>query len=615
MGKTLIVYEKKENKLDSNDIIELDSSNLEKFSNFRTFPEFLQIPSTKINNKTILEWFSYNDISYWWFLVPVLTGKHYEGTSFVDRFLGVIEYYKPKKIIVRGYFDKLDIISEICSKNKIKLHFSKIDVIQFNLRQFLKNTTKKYRYSVITKNKCKSRLDIFQKNKNFSLPKSDYVLITSHQSYLRKFFDPVSGITKEQEFITQPILDMLTENNIPKLCIDLDYTLKGRTDVLLHRLISNHNWIPVEFFLQNKKSKNTKIIIEKISKSIQNLISNDLSNIFQHRNISLWKFIKPVFEEILLEPHIPTYVHLMNELEEFLKNHKPKKIVQVYETGTFAKCFEFIGQKLAIHTIGIQHGNMVGDQVDYMYKEIKNEKFPLGNPIPSKTFVFGEYHKDFLTKKIGCYPPDQITVIGNPSFYHIEELKKHLHKEELIKKMNLPNKKIILVPLSYKFGYQNFRERDSILLDKIYETFKNNSEIIVLVRPHPGDKFTQDDLDRLYPSTNFKCSKLSLAEDLTLCDLVMITFSSVGLDATLFEKPIIFVQISDINESDSIQNIRNLLVENGLAKFIHLEDVIEVLSSIKKGEKWEIDSFKRQKFLELFTNYGKIPDFKKLIYD
>lgn len=228
---------------------------------------------------------------------------------------------------------------------------------------------------------------------------------------------------------------------------------------------------------------------------------------------------------------------------------------------------------------------MVGDPVDYMYKEIKNKKFLLGNPIPSKTFVFGEYHKNFLTNKIGCYPADQITVIGHPSFYHIDELKKNLNKEMLIKKMNLSNKKIILVPLSYRFGYHNFRKRDSILLDKIYETFKNNSEIIVLVRPHPGDKFNQKDLDRLYPSTNFKCSKLSLIEDLTLCDLVMITFSSVGLDATLFEKPIIFVQISDVNESDSIQIIRNLLVENEMAKFIHLEDIEEVLSSIKKKRK------------------------------
>ena len=131
---------------------------------------------------------------------------------------------------------------------------------------------------------------------------------------------------------------------------------------------------------------------------------------------------------------------------------KPKAIIQVYETGTYAKAFEIVSKKLGIKSIAIQHGLIPTDFPEYICKEIQNENFPLGNFIPDKTLVYGNYYKKILTE-IGQYPKDKVEVIGHPTYFDFEKMKNLLNKQEIMEKNNLDNKKIILFPLSMRFFY------------------------------------------------------------------------------------------------------------------------------------------------------------------
>ena len=67
-------------------------------------------------------------------------------------------------------------------------------------------------------------------------------------------------------------------------------------------------------------------------------------------------YLKPSFEDLFLEPNLPTYIHLIELLEEYLKKINPRAIIQVYETGPYAKAFQVVAEKLKIKTFGIQHG-------------------------------------------------------------------------------------------------------------------------------------------------------------------------------------------------------------------------------------------------------------------
>lgn len=604
-----MLYTKKKLKKSSNDQVEIDLVELEQFSNFTISSDFYQIASAKIDEKTILDWFSLDKISYWWLFVTQLSGKYDEGTSFIDRFIGIIKHYNPKIIELHGLFDKIDIIQQICKNFNIKLNYSYLKYIEYITKQKTTNIIKKYTYKRITLEKHKKRLQCI-KGKKFHIPKKDFVLFTSHQSYLRDSFNPKNNTSKKEEHVLQPILDLCYDENVPLLCFDLDYTFKGRTDVLVERLDSKYNWLPIEFLLKNKKKQITKKQITKLKKSISDLINKDLTSTIVYKKISLWHFLKPTFKEFLFEPYLPTYLHLISILEEFLAKNRPKTIIQLYEVGPFAKSFEIAAKKLGIKTIGIQHGNMIGVQTDYMHKEIQKDETPLGNPIADLTFVFGEFHKKLLTEE-GNFPKDRIVITGNPSLLKIKEILSTINRDEILEKNGVLNKKIILVPLSLRFKYRHDVKRDNILLDILYKQFKNNSDVIVLVRPHPGDDFTQKTLDKLYPG--FLCSKKSLTEDLILANVVVATMTSVGIDAVYYEKPVIFTKMYERNQlPKNFNDIIDMMIKTGVARYVENEKLIDEINSIlKKG--FEYDSKKRDEFIQYFFGPKQTPDLLKLI--
>lgn len=589
---TIIIYDKKNEKIKNDSLIEIDSIELESFSNSSHSHEFSKIPSSKIKNKTVLEWFKLNDESMWWLVSPVIYPKYNEAALFVDRIENLISKYDPEKIILKGLLDKKKLLQQICEKNKIifKLEFN----IQSTIQNYFKNKSKKLRFKKYTKNKHKNRLSCY--NDNFSLPKEKYILINAHQSYRQTFVDEKKSNIRS-EFLIQPILDNYDKNSI--FCFDLDYTLKGTTGILKERLETEFPWAPIEVLLQKSYSEKIKSQLIFLEKNVLKMTKFIQDKPFIYEGISLWPYVKSMFEEIFYEPYLPTFLHLMDKIEEFFTLNPPKLLVQVYETGPYAKCFEFVAKRKRIKTVGIMHGIIYNGHPDYMHKEILQNNFPLGNPIPDKMLVYGEYFKKILTEK-GNYPPENISIISNPTFSNISEFLNSNNQNDLLQKFKLPDVKIVLFPLTFRFDLST-ENKEKFLLDKIFEQLKDNKDILFLIRARPGDTTTESKFNEFYPDTNFKLSKGSLSEDILISDIVVTTYSSVGVDSVFFEKPIIFVDISQTNPFSEIQKF---MVEHDMAFSCVPQDLVKVISTIDKGKLWKIqESSKRYQFMEIMFNY------------
>lgn len=607
-----IIYDKKSEKIITEDYMEIDLSDLESYKNFRHGIDFIKFPSQKVEGKTIMEWFAVNDISYWWFAAPILHPKYNDAVLFITRFLSFLEKKPIDKIKLNGLYDKVELIKQITKKKNIQLEISQ-DYKKYLAKNTIKKIMKKKFHKNIFDKKIKKRNNIFHNTTKYQKPIKNSILITSPGIYRRQIFDYKTNKQKNDEFFIKPFLDLIDKHNIPEICFDLDYTLKGTTKSLKERLKSNHNWIPIEILLKEKKSKIVKDEISKLKKSINKLLKKDLDDYLVYEDISLTKYLNDSFQDLFLEPNLPTYIHLVNKLGEYLKEIHPKVIVQVYETGTYAKVFEIVGKKLGIKTIGIQHGLIPTDYPDYLFKEIRDEKNPLGNPIPDITLVFGEYYKKILTE-IGRYPKDKIIIFGNSTYFNFEKIKQMLDKKTILKKNNLENKKIILFPLSMRFYYFG-NSPDRILLDALFENLKDRDDVIVLIRPHPGDKFTQETLSKFYPSKNFIISKNSLFEDIFVADMVVILpISSVSSEVPIFEKPLILVNIEKDKSIKSIDDAYLQLVEHEVAKLIPISELSNTINKINKNEVWKIvDSEKRKKYLQNYFNYGNSIDLMELI--
>lgn len=608
----LALFDRKNDKNETEEYKEIDLIDLESFTSvFQATNEFLKTTNGLIGNKSIQEWFEVNDISFWWFVYQTVFPRYNEAVRFIDQLFSFIECHPPQKLELKGCYNKINIIRQICKIKKIPLKISTKNYLSFLFTEFIKKIIQKQRYKKITKQKHKKRLELYENKTEFFTPPKHCAIVTSSGYYRRKIIDVESGETKKEEFFLQPILDVLNKNEIPTLCFDLDYTFKGETLALEERLEEPNKWVPIEIFLQTQKDDFEENSLKILRASIKQMLQSDIKDKFLYRDISFWQYVKPIFEQIFLEPYLPTYIHLIKKLEDFLKNIDPKVIIQIYETGPFSKAFEVVAKKQGIKTIGIQHGLIYDGHPDYMHKDVQNDNNPLGNPIPELMLVYGDYFKKILTD-VGNYPSKNVAVIGNPAFYNIQKLKKSLTRNEILKKYNLPDKMTVLVPLTSRFDYSKDNP-GRILLDILYDSLKDKKELTVLVRPRPGEPLNQSKLDKIYPSTNFKCSQGSLFEDIFVSDVVVTTFSTVGIDATIFEKPVIF---ADILGKSIIEDIQKYMIEHEVAISCSKDELISKIISIPKGILWKTEeSSKRKTFMQAFFNYGKSVDLIETIFE
>ena len=607
-SKKIGIFSNQKSFKSSASTIYFDLTDLEQYGNYRHVKQFLDIPSMKLNHKRFLEHFFIDDISLWWFIAPSIHSKFKEAALFILRLNNFIDYHKLDVLQMNEYFDKKELVSQICKQNKIEFKISNKISLSYSLKHNLKSNLKKSRYKTIMKNKLKKRtenISFIQKTQNLG---NDFVLFTSPGIYRRPSINLNKKNVSNQEFFIQNIIDYFNEKNCDILCVDLDYTFKGTRKILNERLSLDNNWIPVELFLNNhKKSPKTIEKIKEIRFAIEQLKSQKPYDEFKFQNISLWNYLSDSFDEMIFEPNLPTYLNLIDSLELFFSKNRPKLIIQTYEAGPYAKAFEYVAKKLKIKTFGIQHGLIPSDYPDYMFKEIFDND-PLGNMIPDQTLVFGEYYKQLLTTK-GNYPENKVTVFGHPSYFKINEIKSYL--ETLQSNTISKNKtlKKILVPLSFRISYlQN--NPDKILLENLYQNFHDNSNLEFLIRPHPGDDFDQKMFDSLYPSNNFKISSSTLHEDLFFSDIVVVILgSTVAYEAIVFDKPVLLINVSKL-EHDEIDPIHNQMLDLKVCKLISIHDLLQTMNKILTNEisvKYSDD--RQQEFLKLFFNHLKKPNF------
>ena len=611
--KILKLCDKKNINYNSKKIVEVDSNDLERLKGFTYSDEYLSIHNRDLQGKTIQQWFQVNSLSYWWFVDPIISPKFDQIALFIDRLEICIKKYNPEILKLEGHFDKFDIIKNMCELNMIKFKPNMQIYLKFLLKNKIQKLKRRKLYNIITKNKYKKRVKIHKNLKSNFTPKKNCTIITSYSLQRKKAIDIDTGKTRNEEFFIQPILNELKNNHQSCLCVDLDYTLKGDTSILQERIKSEDDWIPIDILLNKKKSVNTQKTISVLKKSVNELISNDLKSKFLYKKISIWHYLKPFFEDIFLEPYLPSYIHLIEELEEFLKELQPNMIIQVYEPGPLAKAFVVVGEKLGIKTIGIQHGNFLKSQADYMMKNIRTKNYLIGNPISDSTLVFGQYYKKMLNE-FGNYPLDKIQVVGNLTLYNLDKIKNILDKEKLLLKNNLPDKKIILFALSFRFGI--FKDNPDIRILKIlFDGLKDQEDTIVYVRPHPGDKINQEILNQICPSKNFILStKNSNFEDIFLCDIVVLYTSTLGLESALFEKTVLYTGESKELTDNMYYDYLEKMIRNDVAQYVPLDNLVNNIKSIKKGTSLKIsDSEKRKNYLEEILNYGNKIDLSKIL--
>lgn len=580
----IIIYGKKSSKQDNQIFVREEDFELPHGEDYKLAIEELErIQQSQIQNKTIPSQFVYEEISLWWLIYQSLIPEFKKYVNFIKKFSEIIEEIKPCKIIIKGDYNRLSLIKQIATKEKIQIEYSNSGYLKFKSKRRSVNYLQKARFQRITKKKIEKRKKIFlEKSKEIPSFENKIVFAIS-TNFRRLIFDPTGEKSMRGEYIQQTLIDMV--GKLETIGIDLDYTFRGQPDIFLERIQDDFPWIPLEILIKNEKSS---IEHHKFFQEYEKIISKkEFHELFRIYGISVWEHLENFFQQMTFSPFLPFYLSLIDSLKTHFSKNKPKVIFLPYETGPIALGIISIFKDLGIKTIGVQHGYIYPYNPMYSQQNFRSKNNPYGYPIPDFTLLFGKHAKNLLVTN--GYPSENLIEFGNPALFNLEKISISIDRKKLRKKYGIKeNQNVILFTsgkLQRAYAEAGRYDYDEQIWNYLLGHYSDNENFFIILKPHPSEKNILA-YERILD--NYTCKNAIIVQDDTfelihLSSMVISVFSSTMYDALCFKKPVLRVKFE--NEKPHILDNSNVIITTNLrdmSKNIqNLIDSNEITDSLK----------------------------------
>lgn len=237
--------------------------------------------------------------------------------------------------------------------------------------------------------------------------------------------------------------------------------------------------------------------------------------------------------------------------KKMLSDIKPNSVFDCTAWEGFRLAITLVAQDMFIPTVQYDFG--IGSKLI----DITTEKF---NYLPDKIVVALKSKYDLLLRR--NVNPDRLVLTGSPSSDVIKIAPKIYNREEFCNRLGLDakNKLILILTSGTEYAYK--------LVTTVLEAVKTNSQIEILVRPHP-DRETKKEYEEIIGSKGKALSPHSdLYEPLYLADLVIGYVSTAIEEAVMFGKPAITITFTDKDLLSHYQKITLRVQPSKLKKTI-----------------------------------------------
>ncbi|MGA9941248.1 MAG: CDP-glycerol glycerophosphotransferase family protein [Nitrososphaeraceae archaeon] len=566
----------------------VDNSVLFKFSKNEEYlttscKNFLNsISCATVDSKTIVEWYQYGNTSLWWFVYRRIWTKIEECLRFIENLKTLIEDIRPQVFVVNGFYDKLDLIKQICVVYNIKLEIPiqslRKVILQYNLKRKLWKVLV-HRYDNKTKNKKIERIGLAKeliKNSFDASSVRDCVIYLAGSNYRRDIYDWRNDEVISGEHIVQMVLERVIDVS-KLLCIDVDYFYSSDNSGLEKRLKDpDKYWIPFEMFITDELQNGSKKPIEYLTKRIIALYEKkEFREAFVYQGIQMWSTLELLFKALMAKIYLPNYILTIEAAKLLLSQVRPKSIFLPYETGVYAMAFIVAAEELGIKTIGMQHGIIHKAHFDYSIDNLRTKTSSVGCPIPTYLLVFGEFYRKLLVETFS-YPSDRVITVGNPAYESVPTEIMDSRRQKILLDIGLdPSKKTVLVATSGHQAKYGRGDYDVLIVKALSESLAQmGNDIQVLVKVHP----IEDAAEYLKIVREKNAPNLTVIEEypieqlIAICDVFVSVLSTTIFEAMVMNKPVIIVEISEKIHRDIMS-----VGESGAAmrsSFINLSNTI-----------------------------------------
>ncbi|MEZ5083101.1 MAG: UDP-N-acetylglucosamine 2-epimerase [Bacteroidales bacterium] len=242
-----------------------------------------------------------------------------------------------------------------------------------------------------------------------------------------------------------------------------------------------------------------------------------------------------IINQFLRSLHNTSSLYLFKYLayKRFFRKNKFLTISTIDENSPRIKSILDAAKSNAIKTFGIQHGIIHDLQPTYHFTvEDMNRKVTA-----DCTFVWGKYWESKLTNQ-GNYPKDSIIVTG---MIRTDIIPRLLQMQTSIKSASLENKKVA-VYASQPQHDPIARRNDAF---EVFKAVKNIENCQLVLKPHPAEMNDFDYYHQIAKEAGYNELIINGHTDLYMIisqsDIILTSFSTVGLESVFFRKPLIIV--------------------------------------------------------------------------
>ena len=239
----------------------------------------------------------------------------------------------------------------------------------------------------------------------------------------------------------------------------------------------------------------------------------------------------------------------------------PSELVMHDEYGAIQISLLYAAKNKQIPTLSLQHGLIYEDAFAYTHniEDFNNKISELNFVLPDTMCVWSERSKSALVDSAKFYP-ESIIITGDPRTDNLDNIIKHFERKKVLRKFNIPaDKKIILFATE---NLPNLKERE-LIAKTVFKAMSKLSEFFLVVKLHPSE-FDSSLYQKITDELNIKSclilKDVNIYEIIYSSDLVIISYSTVGLEAMRMSKPVISLNLMGLHD-ESIIIKNNLAVE------------------------------------------------------
>ena len=564
LGKNVLIickdYEIKEKyskmKIDCKMITEYDLSDIQ----ITKSSEWMKSWPNKIlqNDKNFKELFMYNDISIFWYLQSRLYHKRiHELITLIEQIKKILSVEKPNKILVIGDSEYYHILSYLHDNVKYiekpnKIVRSKISDNSYSgfliWKLFLLKITRGTIIPIQKLNKTNSILFLTE----VSSWRKTYNYFSKKYEYQDVFFH---NIIKELNGKEQQV-EVIDFENKPSRLLSSFSLNKKRTQSF------GTTVIPWEKFLTLKIILKSKSVHNEFKKTWKNLKKSDeFKKSLNFEGIPIYELVKDDFNELFNSFKSLAAIAMIETAKRIVETKRPSEIVMHDEYGALQLSFLYASKKFKISTLSLQHGAIFQNIFAYSHRDedINNDKNELNFPLPDKMCVWSESARKALITS-AKFLSSSLIVTGDPQMDFLNDIKKEFNRKKILEKFKIPSEKKIIL-----FATENLtslEERD-LVSDTVFESMSNLTDYFLIIKIHPNETdflIYQKIAEKFNISSYVILKDVSLYELFHVCDLVIVSFSTVGLEAMRVLKPVISLNLMGIhNEAIIIKN--NFVIE------------------------------------------------------